>query len=130
VHPAEFRTLREHLFLSEKDVSMLTLVKEAQIKKWEAGGAPVPEGTAGLLSDIDRELQRREVEAISRAKNRETLTLIRITNPAEFKRAGPVMDPIPAFLAYKCHCALIALLFIAFKVQGKTVSIRYYSSES
>jgi hypothetical protein len=124
--PAEFRTLREGLHLSEKDISMLTLVKESQIKAWEAGADPVPEGTSGLIMDIDREIERRIEKARQLVADKADITLIRFPNPIAFKRAGPDMAPIPAFLAYKCHCALIVRLRIALMALGKAVKVRYH----
>jgi hypothetical protein len=126
MHPAEFRTLRERLFFSEKDVSMLTLVKESQIKSWEMKEEPVPEGTAGLLCDIAAEIDRRITAAVDRAAGRENISLIRFKNPAEFKRHGPDMSPIPVFLAFRCHCVLIAELQKTLQAKGIETSIRYF----
>lgn len=128
MHPAEFRTLREQLFLNEKDVSMLTLVKEAQLKAWELGEEDIPAGTAGLLRDVQAELDKRIKRAIAAAEDKETVTLIRFKNPVIFKREGPNMAPIPPFLAFKCHCSLIAQLRVAFLAQRQTVRIRYFAS--
>lgn len=125
MRPAEFRTIRESLLLSEKDVSMLTLVKESQIKAWEIGTEDVPEGTSGLLRDIDREIETRLDKACAVAKDKEAVTLRRFANPAIFKRSGPDMSPIPPFLAYKCHCALVMRLRAALQNQGKQVTVRY-----
>jgi len=126
MHPADFRTLRESLFLSEKDISMLTLVKESQIKAWEQGSENVPAGTAGLVRDINAEIEKRTQKALELVDAKNEATLIRFKNPAVFKRAGPDMSPIPPFLAYRCHCALIVRLRAALIAAGKSVAVRYF----
>ncbi len=123
MNPVEFKTLRHSLGLSEQDISMLTLVKESQIKAWELGSDPVPEGVSGLLADIDREVERRFKAAFSQAMERETVTLRRFTNPARFKKEGPDMSPIPAMLAHKCHNALVSRLYTALRRQGVAVHV-------
>lgn len=123
--PAEFRTVREGLGLSERDISMLTLVKEAQIKAWEQGLADVPEGVSGLLNDLDREVERRVALALEKAEDRPALVLKRFANPAVFKKNGPDMSPIPGMLAYRCHCALISRLYTALVRRGKDVKVVY-----
>lgn len=128
MHPAEFRSLRESLLLSEKDVSMLTLVKEAQIRAWEMGAERVPAGTAGLIRDIDTEIERRISKAQELVTEKTEATLVRFPNAAVFKRSGPDMSPIPPFLAFKCHCALIIRLRAALIAEGKSVAIRYFEN--
>jgi hypothetical protein len=121
--PAEFITLRHSLGLSEQDISMLTLVKEGQIKVWEQGLDPVPEGVAGLLSDLDREVEKRFAPAFAQAQQKQTVTLRRFNNPARFRREGPDMAPIPPMLAHKCHNALISRLFVALRRAGVDVTV-------
>ncbi|NVJ97793.1 MAG: hypothetical protein HWE25_06550 [Alphaproteobacteria bacterium] len=123
--PAEFRVLREGLGLAERDVSMLTLATETQIKMWERGSEPVPEREGGLVADLDREVERRLAEALVRAVSREEITLKLFKNAMDFKKAGPDMSPIPPMLAYRCHCALVGRLARALRRDGKTVDIVY-----
>lgn len=123
MHPAEFKTVREGLGLSERDMSMLTLVMESQIKAWEQGSDAVPEGVSGLLMDLDREVEARLARALERAGSKDEVVLKRFRNPATFKKDGPDMSPIPSMLAYKCHCALIARLHSTLRRQGRQVSV-------
>ncbi|MBL4790277.1 MAG: hypothetical protein JKY60_14995 [Kordiimonadaceae bacterium] len=113
--------------LTESDISKLTLVRESQIKAWETGVEDVPEGTAGLLADINREIEKRVAKAMKAAAQKETVTLIRFPNFAVFRRAGPDMKPIPSFLAFKCHCALIMRLRMAIARTGREITVCYYS---
>ncbi|WP_417449393.1 hypothetical protein [Kordiimonas sp.] len=129
MHAAEFYTLTQNVGLEIKDVAMLTLVPEAKLKLWLAGDDPVPDGVAGLVCDIDREIAARLARAVSKAADREDVILIRFRNPLHFKKAGPDMAPIPPMLAYKCHCALINRLYTAFVQAGKTVSVRYWQPD-
>lgn len=124
--PAQFKTLREALGLSEKDISMLSLVPEATIRAWELGSEPVPAGVAGLVGDIDRELECRLARAMQKAAERDSVTLIRFRTPVDFKKHGPDMAPIPAMLGYKCHNALIARLFTALGRAGINAKIDYW----
>ncbi|SDD88126.1 hypothetical protein [Kordiimonas lacus] len=123
--PAEFKALREGLGLSERDVSMLTMAKEAQIKAWEQGLEDVPEAEGGLLMDIEREVERRLAEALKRALARDAVTLKRFKSPLDFKKTGPDMSPIPSMLAYRCHSALIGRLYRALRRAGRDVTIIY-----
>lgn len=125
MNPAEFRTMREGLGLSEKDISMLTLVKESQIKAWEQGVDDMPEGVSGLLGDLDREVERRVALALEKAGDKPELVLKRFGNPAVFRKAGPDMSPIPSMLAYRCHCALVSRLYAALRRQGRDVKVIY-----
>lgn len=124
--PAEFRSLRQSLLLDAKDLSMLTLAKEGRVKAWEAGIAPVPEAESGLLQDINRKIEKSMADAMAASKGRKEVTLVRFKDSRQFDAHGPNMHPIPKFLSFKCHCALITRLYIVFRAAGKTVTVRYY----
>ncbi|TNE60887.1 MAG: DUF1870 family protein [Alphaproteobacteria bacterium] len=124
--PAQFRTLREGLGLSEKDIAMLTLVPEATLKMWEQGVEPIPEGVAGLVADIEREIAARTERGLKAAAARDSVTLIRFKNAFDFRKHGPDMVPIPAMLAFKCHCALVARLYQRLVAEGRQVAVRYH----
>lgn len=123
MEPAEFKTMRHSLGLSEQDISMLTLVKEAQIKSWEMGTEPVPDGVSGLLADLDREVERRFAAAFAQAAEQDAVALKRFNNPVRFKKDGPDMAPIPPMLAHKCHNALISRLYTALRRRGVAVTV-------
>lgn len=126
MNSAEFRTLRQSLLLSEKDVSMLTMAKEGRIKAWEAGITDIPKAEAGLLKDIDRRIDKSMADAMKAAKGRKQVTLVRFLDARQFEEAGPDMHPIPKFLAFKCHSALIMRLRMVFLASGKKVIVRYH----
>ncbi len=123
--PAEFRCLREGLGLSERDVSMLTMAKEAQIKAWEQGLEDVPAAEGGLLMDLEREVERRLRGALERARDREVVTLKLFKNALDFKKGGPDMSPIPSMLAFRCHSALIGRLYEVLRREGRDVMVVY-----
>ena len=123
--PAEFRSLREGLGLSERDVSMLTMAKEAQIRAWEQGLEEVPTAEGGLLMDLEREVERRLNGALERARDRDAVTLKLFKNALDFKKGGPDMSPIPAMLAFRCHSALIGRLYEVLRREGRNVTVIY-----
>lgn len=128
MRPAEFQTLMEGLHLTPRDVSMLTLVPEATLKSWLLGQADIPEGVAGLVRDIEREIESRLTRALETAAGREAVNLVRFRNPVDFKRAGPDMTPIPAMLAYRCHGALVARLYAALRRAGVAVTVSFWQA--
>lgn len=123
--PAEFRTLRQSLLLSEKEISMLTLAKEGRVKAWEAGIAPIPTAEAGLLQDIDRKISQSMSDVLGAVGNKKEVMLVRFKDSRQFEAKGPSLHPIPQFLSFRCHCALIMRLAIVFRAAGKTVTIQY-----
>ncbi|MFC4349094.1 hypothetical protein ACFO5Q_14665 [Kordiimonas lipolytica] len=123
--PAEFRCLREGLGLSERDISMLTLATEAQVKAWEQGREAVPEREGGLLADLEREVERRLAGALEHAQAKDVVTLKLFRNALDFKKSGPDMSPIPPMLAYRCHSALVGRLCRALKRDGRNVTVIY-----
>ncbi len=125
--PAEFRTIRQSLLLSIKEVSMLTLAKEGRVKAWEAGIVPVPEAEAGLLRDIDRKINQSMADAIAAIGDKSEVTLRRFKDARQFEAHGPSMHPIPKFLSFRCHCALIMRLQTVFKATGKIVLVQYFA---
>lgn len=104
---------------------MLTMAKEGRVKAWEKGIAPVPEAEAGLLLDLEREIEKSMKDALVAAKGKKEIQLVRFKDRLQFEEKGPSMHPIPQFLAYKCHCALIVRLRTALRAMGKSVSVRY-----
>lgn len=124
--PAEFLTLMENLHLTTKDVSMLTLVPEATLKSWLLGAADIPDGVAGLMRDMEREIEARLARALAKVAGQSEVTLVRFRNPVEFKRAGPDMAPIPSMLAYRCHGALIARLYAALRRGDVAVTVKFW----
>ncbi len=126
--PAEFLTLTESLHLEMKDVSMLTLVPAATLKAWLLGPDDIPEGVAGLIADIDREVEARLARALEKAAGREEVTLVRFRNPLDFKRAGPDMSPIPPVLAYRCHGALITRLHVTLRRAGVHARVKFWQA--
>lgn len=126
MNPAEFRTLRQSLLLSEKEISMLTLAKEGRVKAWEAGIAPVPEAEAGLLADIDRKITQSVSDAMAAVGDKADVKLVRFKDARQFEARGPNMHPIPKFLSFRCHCALIMRLHILFRAAGKNVTLQYF----
>lgn len=129
MRPAEFITLMEGLHLTPKDVSMLTLVPEATLKTWMVGQDDIPDGVAGLMRDIEREVESRLTRAAAKAEGRADVTLIRFKNPVDFKKAGPDMAPIPPMLAYRCHGALISRLYAALRRTGVTVTVKFWQAD-
>ena len=129
MQPAEFVTLMESLHLTTKEVSMLSLVPEGTLKTWLLGSEDIAEGVAGLLSDINREVEARLDRALEKAKGREEITLVRFRTPVDFKKAGPDMAPIPPMLAYRCHGALIARLYVALRREGVVVMVKHWQAD-
>jgi hypothetical protein len=130
MRPAEFQTLMEGLHLTPREVSMLTLVPEATLKSWLLGNEDIPDGVAGLVRDIEREVESRLTRALEKAAGREEVTLVRFRNPVDFKRSGPDMVPIPAMLAYRCHGALVARLYAALRRTGVTVTVKFWQADA
>ena len=105
---------------------MLTLAKEGRVKAWEAGIAPVPKAEAGLLMDIDRKINQSVADVMSAVGNKANVKLVRFKDARQFDAQGPNMHPIPKFLSFRCHCALIMRLYTLFRAAGKNVTIQYF----
>ncbi|MEX0298485.1 MAG: hypothetical protein AB3N28_05405 [Kordiimonas sp.] len=105
---------------------MLTLAKEGRVKAWEAGIAPVPEAESGLLRDIDRKISQSMADAMAAVADKKDVKLKRFKDSRQFEAHGPNMHPIPKFLAFRCHCALITRLYTVLSASGKSVTIQYF----
>ena len=133
--PAEFKTVRESLNLSGRDMAnILGLKSDRTIRFWESGRSPVPDGAAAVLIGIDTAVKHavdraveREVEAIDEI-NRVPVstgktTIYRYRDDGQFARLDP--ENYEALHYAKVHHAMIARLRVTLRRLGVRGEIVY-----
>jgi len=99
VTPAEFKTVRESLNLSAKDVAdRLGLKSDRTIRFWESGGRGIPDDAAELLIDMDTVVEHAILHAVEAVEETiaeigqppaKPVTISRYVSDEQFARLDP-----------------------------------------
>lgn len=111
--PAELKTLRESLGLSQQWLADHADVRLRTVQYWEAGNSAVPDDVADMLDRIDLNINRTVQSTvdfirgiISERGAPECIDLVRYRTDGDLHHYRPDMIPFPA----SCHAALLARL--------------------
>ena len=128
--PAELKTLRERLALSDADAARLAGVQPRSYRYWESGGRSVPEDVAEKLKQLNAVVQHAVNQAVETADMLsvkhgmpEAIDLVRYSTPEDQRKTGQPIVGVPDFLQFKIHIAIIRRTCDALERAGYTVSI-------
>lgn len=101
--PAELKTLREALGLSQDQLARLAGVQGRTIRHWEAGRNSAPDDVAAMVARIDAGLDRQVQQALTTARELiaqagrlpDCIDLLRYRTDADLWAAHPDYAPLP-----------------------------------
>jgi DNA-binding transcriptional regulator YiaG len=110
--PAELKTLREALGLSQAHLAHLAGVQERTVRHWEAGRNAAPPDVAAMLANIDASIDRQVQQALATARELiaqaghapDCIDLLRYRTDADLWAAHPDYAPLPV----TTHAAMLA----------------------
>lgn len=109
ITPEEFKTIRESLNLSTRDVAdMFDIRGERTVRAWEAGRAPIPAEIAGKLRRIDEAVGKRANYLTDCARRSKEATFYRCETVEECDIFWPAMEQDAEFVFPKIYNACIA----------------------
>ncbi|WP_020592839.1 helix-turn-helix domain-containing protein [Kiloniella laminariae] len=109
--PAEFKTLRESLWLSQQDIAGLAKVQKRTVQYWEDGSRPrgVPEDIAELLKRLDALVEATILRIIdsflSLEDKPDNIIFLRFKTDRDLQKYRP--QDFAAFGTVKVHSAML-----------------------
>jgi DNA-binding XRE family transcriptional regulator len=121
--PAELKTLREGLGLTQQWLADQLSVQNRTIKYWESGFYPVKKDVEEMLLSINEKFNEIEKNAIEVIKNSNSkhITLLRYSNDGDLWHFMPEFKPLPA----TAHASVIFRLLNKAEILDCNVTIVY-----
>ena len=107
--PAEFRMVREALGLTNEGLAELIGVQGRSVRRWEAGGTPIPDGVRQIMEDLEAAAAEQVKDLAARVRDARVV-LLTIPHPQQ----GAVLDRWWRMIAWR----------VANEVPGVTVQYR------